>query len=273
VASPFSARQGADNTKDDVVAIRTGVVALRLGDCCRASSGVCDKTEMSTSFQAIASLPPATREDLKRLLTGIEAAVLFACALLDIWRWQYSDPHLWIAFLPTLGASHVVHRDTLADLGLGRASLGPSARLALPLMLALYLPLAAYGLASGRLHLLWPHFAALTYFLSYGAWCVIQQYLTQSYFHNRLMRVIRNRHISSALVGVMFGAAHIPNPVLMPVTAIAGFIFSEIFARHRNIWPLALAQTVGGFLVAAVSPAWLIHNMRVGPGYYFWGLR
>jgi len=228
---------------------------------------------MSTSLQAIDTPSPSKREELKRLLTGCEAAAFFACVLLDIWRWQYSHPHLWIAFLPWLAASNLVHRDTLATLGLGRIAMGASARMVLPIMLAFYIPMVIYGLASGRLHLLRPGLAVPLYFVSYGTWCVCQQYLTQSYFHNRLMRVIRNRHLSSALVAVMFGAAHIPNPVLMVVTTLAGFIFSEVFARHRNIWPLALAQTVGGFLVAALTPAWLIHNMRVGPGYFFWGIR
>ena len=37
--------------------------------------------------------------------------------------------------------------------------------------------------------------------------------------------------------------------------------------------PLALAQTVGGFLAAALAPASAIHNMRVGTGYLFYGLR
>jgi hypothetical protein len=228
---------------------------------------------MSTSIQEIGALSPATREELKRLLTGLEAAAVFACALLDIWRWQHSHPHLWIAFLPVFAASHILHRDTIADLGLGKMNLGANARLSLPIMLAFYIPMVLYGLASGRFHLLWPTPAAGLYFLSYGSWCVCQQYLTQSYFHNRLMRAIRNRHLSSAVTAVMFGAAHIPNPVLMVATTVAGFIFSEVFARYRNIWPLALAQTVGGFLIAGLVPAWLIHNMRVGPGYFFWRIR
>jgi membrane protease YdiL (CAAX protease family) len=130
-----------------------------------------------------------------------------------------------------------------------------------------------FGLASGRLAFVAPGKAALVYFLSYGLWCLAQQYLAQSYFHHRLMSIMANRHLSSLLVAVMFGAAHIPNPVLMIATTIAGFIFAEMFARHRNIWPLALAHVVGGFLAAALTPAALIHNMRVGPGYFFWGLR
>ena len=87
------------------------------------------------------------------------------------------------------------------------------------------------------------------------------------------MLVIRNRHVSSALVGIMFSATHIPNLILMVATLVAGFVFAEVFARHRNIWPLALAQAVGGLLLAAVSPDALIHHMRVGPGYFFYGIR
>jgi membrane protease YdiL (CAAX protease family) len=109
--------------------------------------------------------------------------------------------------------------------------------------------------------------------LGYGAWCAFQQYLAQSYFNNRLMEVVRNRHLSSLLVGIIFGSAHIPNLILMVATTVAGFVFAEVFARHRNIWPIALAQAVGGLLIAAVAPASLIHNMRVGPGYLFYGLR
>jgi membrane protease YdiL (CAAX protease family) len=87
------------------------------------------------------------------------------------------------------------------------------------------------------------------------------------------MLVIRNRHVSSALVGIMFSATHIPNPILMIATLVAGIVFAEVFARYRNIWPLAFAQAVGGLLLAAISPDALIHHMRVGPGYFFYRIR
>lgn len=226
---------------------------------------------MNTSRAATAN--PIISDDLIRLLTGLEAVAMFACVLLFIWRWQYTHPHLWILLLAIVFATHFVHRDTLRDLGLTRLELRPSAELVLPIMLGLYIPLVIYGFAVARLKLTAPGFNALTYFLGYGSWCAAQQYLMQSYFHNRLMAAVRNRHLSSLLAAVMFGAAHIPNPVLMVATTIAGFVFAEVFAHHRNIWPLALAQTVGGFLVAAIAPPSLIHNMRVGPGYLFWNIR
>jgi membrane protease YdiL (CAAX protease family) len=87
------------------------------------------------------------------------------------------------------------------------------------------------------------------------------------------MAVLGSSHVSSLAVALMFGSAHIPNPVLMVVTTLGGFLLAEIYARHPNIWPLALAHAVGGLLIAAITPPSLIHNMRVGPGYFFYRLR
>ena len=91
-------------------------------------------------------------------------------------------------------------------------------------------------------------------------------------FHHRLESLSPNGHLNSALVALIFGAAHIPKPILMVATTLSGFLLAETFARHRSIFPLAQAQAVGSFLIAALSPASLIHNMRVGPGYFFVGL-
>jgi membrane protease YdiL (CAAX protease family) len=169
--------------------------------------------------------------------------------------------------------SHFLHRDTLRSLGLSLAGMRANAQLVLPIALAFYIPLLAYGFARHTLTLVPVNGHAVESLLGYGAWCAFQQYLAQSYFHNRLMEAVRSRHLRSLLVGIIFGSAHIPNPILMVATTVAGFVFAEIFARHRNIWPIALAQAVGGLLLAAVSPASLMHNMRVGPGYLFYGLR
>jgi hypothetical protein len=178
-----------------------------------------------------------------------------------------------MALLAFILVSHVLHHDTVRGLGLGRSGLRPCAQWVLPLAILLCLPMLYYGFAFHRLVLLRPNWQSLVLLLGYGCWCAFQQYLTQSYFHNRLMLVIRNRHISSGLIGIMFSATHIPNLILMVATLIAGYVFAEVFARYRNIWPLALAQAVGGLLIAAIAPDAVIHHMRVGPGYLFYGIR
>jgi hypothetical protein len=207
------------------------------------------------------------------IATAIEVSLILAGILIYIWRWQHTHPRVWIVLFALILASHALHRDTLRELGLGGNALRASAQWVLPLAALLYLPILFYGFKHHDLAFLLPSWQSLLLLLGYGCWCAFQQYLTQSYFHNRLMLVIRNRHVSSALVGIMFSATHIPNVILMVATLIAGWVFAEVFSHYRNIWPLALAQAVGGLLLAAVAPDSLIHHMRVGPGYFFYGIR
>jgi hypothetical protein len=208
-----------------------------------------------------------------QLATTAEILAVYAGILFYIWRWQYTHPASWVLLWAVVLVSHVAHRDTLRDMGFGVAELRASAQVVLPLALILFTPLVIYGVLAHRLLAIEPTVHAWLSLGGYALWCVAQQYLTQSYFHRRLMKVIRSPLLCSATVGLMFGGAHIPNPVLMVATTLGGFIFAEVFRRHPNIWPLALAQAVGGFLIAAVTPAALIHNMRVGPGYFFYGIR
>jgi hypothetical protein len=229
---------------------------------------------MSTITSTGGFAPASAAPLLPRLATASELLLFFAGILLYIWRWQYTYPWICILLFAGMLLTHVLHGDTARELGLTITNLGANARIALPLALPLYLPLVAYGFARHALVLgVAPTRHALGWFAGYGMWCTFQQYLMQSYFHNRLMSVIEKRHLTSLLVAIMFGGTHIPNPILIVATTAGGFMLAEIFAHHRNIWPLALAQTVGGILIAAVSPAALIHNMRVGPGYFFYGIR
>jgi hypothetical protein len=207
------------------------------------------------------------------ICSALEVMLVYAGIVTYIWRWRSTYPHFWMVLLGVVLVSHSLHHDTFRSLGLSFTGMRANAQAVLPIALAFYIPLLVFGFARRALTFVPVNRHAAASLLGYGIWCAFQQYLAQSFFHNRLMEVVRNRHLSSLLVGIMFGSVHIPNPILMVATTVAGFVFAEVFARHRNIWPIALAQAVGGLLVAAVSPASLIHNMRVGPGYFFYGLR
>lgn len=205
--------------------------------------------------------------------TALEVSLVYAGILYYVWLWRFTHPRLWMLILGIILVSQLARRDSLGALGLAPSQLWASAQIVLPLAAVAYVPLLVYGLVRHSLILIAPGMETLTLLVRYGTWCLIQEFLTQSYFHNRLMTVIQNPHRRSLVIALMFGAAHIPNPVLMVVTTIGGFCLAEIFARHRNIWPLALAHAVGGLLLAALLPKPLLHNMRVGPGYFFYGLR
>lgn len=210
--------------------------------------------------------PPGRR--WTRAATALELLWVYACILLYIWRWQGEHPFLWIPLLAFIIFTHFLHHDTLREMGLTFHEMRGNATIILPLAAVIYGAAIIHALATHQLRLFWPGEATWGRFVGYAVWCCFQQYLAQSYFHRRLMRVVHTRHLAPVLVGVMFGGAHIPNLVLIVVTTVGGIILAEVFASHPNIWPLALAQAVGGLLIAALVPAALIHNMRVGPGYF-----
>lgn len=228
---------------------------------------------MSQVVTAVDGNAGGTSRGSLAVATACEVPLIFAGILAYIWRWQHTFHDAWIMLFALILLSHALHRDTLRALGLGLKEMRASAQWVLPLAILFYLPMLVYGWWYHRLEAIFPNGQAVLSLFGYGIWCAFQQYLTQSYFNNRLMLVIHNPHVSSVLVGIMFGAAHIPNPILTIATFVAGFIFAEVFARHRNIWPLALAQAVGGFLLGAVSPESMIHHLRVGPGYLFYGIQ
>jgi membrane protease YdiL (CAAX protease family) len=70
------------------------------------------------------------------------------------------------------------------------------------------------------------------------------------------------------VAGFIFGLLHWPNPVLLPLTALAGGVMSWLFLKERNILPLAAGQAVLGSLVWWAFPLQWHHSMRVGPGYW-----
>lgn len=205
-----------------------------------------------------------------RIITAAEVAAVYTGILLYIWRWHRPHPLVWIPILGFIVLSHALHRDTLRGMGLTKRQARESARIILPLAFSIYGAVAVWALLAHRLALPWPRHIAVGSAATYAVWCCFQQRLMQSYFYRRLETVLRSPHLSTAVVALMFAGAHIPNIVLMAATLVGGFILSEVFARHPNIWPLALVQFAGGLLIAAVFPASLTHHMRVGPGYYSW---
>jgi hypothetical protein len=207
------------------------------------------------------------------LVTAIEVLSIYAGILFYIWRWQHTHPYFWMVLLGMVMLSQLLYRDRLQDMGLTRHELGPCARVVFPLLVAIAIPAAIIALWQRDWVIVLPYRFDWLSFTAYIIWCFFQQYLMQSYFHRRLRTIIKTPHLSSLAVAIMFAGAHVPSPVLMVATLAGGLMLAEVFVRHPNVWPLALAQAIAGFLIAVLTPATLIHHMRVGPGYYFYNLR
>jgi membrane protease YdiL (CAAX protease family) len=104
-------------------------------------------------------------------------------------------------------------------------------------------------------------------FGGYTIWALTQQFLLQGYFLVRLLRVFPNPTVAAAIAAVVFAIAHLPNPILTPITLFWGLVACLVFMRSRNIFPLAIAHAICGICIAVTIPASILHNMRVGLGY------
>ena len=104
-------------------------------------------------------------------------------------------------------------------------------------------------------------------FGGYAIWALFQQLLLQGYFLGRALRIIPNQNAAAVLAASVFALAHLPNPVLTPLTLIWGLTACLVYIRSRNVYPLAIAHAVFGICVAITVPASILHNMRVGLGY------
>lgn len=102
---------------------------------------------------------------------------------------------------------------------------------------------------------------------AYSVWSFIQEFLILDFFLLRFLRLLGGKWIAVAATAGLFAFAHVPNPVLAPMTVIWGFIVCGVFLRYRNLYTIALSHAILGICVAMSIPAAADHHMRVGFGY------
>ncbi len=203
-----------------------------------------------------------------RSLNLIEALAFSAYVGWYIWQLQTSNWSSWIVFPLWLAASFVLHRDTPRTLGWRADNFGNAAKRSAAVFVPFIIGLCFAGLVLGGLHRPFNHLLIPKHFFGYMAFCLLQQVGLNSYVTNRLFAATHSPLRASLIAGTIFAALHWPNPVLVPLTWIGGIAMSWLFARERNILPLALGQGILGALVWWAFPVAWHHAMRVGPGFY-----
>lgn len=218
------------------------------------------------------AVAPAPRTLRFQITAAMEAVGVFAACQFFLWRLSWTHRKLWFLILAYLIFSVWRRRDSLYELGLRPSrDLGASRWMALGVLVA-GVPILAYGAVHGQVRIMLPDWEAILQFLGYTWWCVLQQFALQSFMHNRLLDASRSRHFSSLMLGVIFGSLHLPNPVLTIATFVGGIAMGEVFARYRNIYLLALGQAIVSTVLFVSFPDAWHHRLRVGPGYFRWGL-
>lgn len=220
-----------------------------------ALDGALDHTHRSMTADLSCELShvPVTARSL------LEAFAFTAVVLLDIW--VLHSRTWWGDALPGIFA--------LVSLLLHREPLGLGMREFIEALIAwrfVFAGCAAVVIAGCFLtaHPLYLLYRGGAYFL----WCVLQQMLLQSMIYRRIRIVLGASWSASLLSGMLFAAAHIPNPVLVPATFFWGTMATRLFERRPTILAIALLQTLLSSLLIWLTPPGLHHQFRVGPGYW-----
>ena len=198
---------------------------------------------------------------------AIEVAIAYLLILSVIWTPRPLQRFLWIAAAAAVALILWKSFVGWKTMGFTTVNLGRS----LWIVGAALLVAAVAILVAARLHTLYlPAGGPLVFigtYVAYAIWTGVQQFLLQGFFLLRLIRLTPKGVIAALAAAALFGAAHLPNPVLAPITLVWGFAACLLFLRYRNIYPLMLAHAILGITVAIAVPGRVDHNMRVGLGY------
>ncbi|HUN62858.1 MAG TPA: CPBP family intramembrane glutamic endopeptidase [Candidatus Sulfotelmatobacter sp.] len=197
----------------------------------------------------------------------VEALAFGGFVSVYIWKLQTEAPWTWSLMLIWLLVSFVIRRDTPKTMGWRADNLWPATKRAAWFFGISSLLICFGGLFLGMLHRLPEHLMDAKRFGGYFAFCLLQQVGLNSFLMNRLLAAFEKAEPAALVAGLVFGALHWPNPVLVPLTFIGGVAMAWLFAKDRNILPLTLGQALLGSLVWWAFPIAWHHSMRVGPGY------
>ncbi len=207
---------------------------------------------------------PFARRSRRRVLLEI----VFVYGFIVVMEWMPLRWHreLWIT--ATVGVALVVRAsfEGWQAIGFRKANFRESLWVA---GVALAMTAAAFTV-SGRLHVLHVPNGFLPYiaiYIPYTIGAILQQFLLQCVILLRLLRLIQRPVMAALVASVLFAMAHLPNPVLTPITLVLGFASCLVFLYYRNIYPLMIAHVILGVAVSMSVPRVVDHNMRVGLGY------
>ena len=190
-----------------------------------------------------------------------------------IWKLQADAPWTSWVMLVWLVGSYVLRRDTRKSIGWRADNLWSATVRAAKFFGVSCLAIFATGVCLGMLHRSAQHAIEPRRLGSYLAFCLLQQVALNSLVTNRLLAAFDGKvGPAVAIAGLVFGALHWPNPVLVPITLIGGVGMAWLFAKARNIVPLAAGQAVLGSLIWWALPLAWHHSMRVGPGFWSYKL-
>jgi CAAX prenyl protease-like protein len=196
----------------------------------------------------------------------VELAIAYGLILLVIWTPRTWQRHLWWITAAVIGIIACISFDSLKAMGLTTVnffrSLWVTGAALLVAALALFIAVELH-----TLHLPSGPILFIKIYWEYALWACVQQFLLLGFFLPRFLRLMPGTNSAAILAACLFAFAHLPNPILTPITLIWGLVACLLFLHYRNLYPLAMAHAIVGISIAITIPGPVDHNMRVGLGY------
>lgn len=166
--------------------------------------------------------------------------------------------------------SHRMRRETLRDLGFRADNFLRALKLLiLPVLVFAGFSLIVGWRLGGQINFWrWHANRYLVVQLLIGfLWALAQQYVLQGFLNRRAM-IFSSPWASILLVGVIFGALHLPNLWLAVITLLAGAVWAAVYQRAPNLFALAISHAVMTWFMVSTLPPSLLQHLRVGLRYF-----
>ena len=147
--------------------------------------------------------------------------------------------------------------------GLRRSALWPALRGAAAFTLPAVLVLCVVGSTLGAVPRRANPWGDLAFLLP---WAAGQQFALQTVLL-REAQAATSRRQGILLAAAVFGALHLPNPFLAPVTLVAALAWCWVYDRHPNLLPLALSHAFCTLAILYCFDPKITGRLRVGYSY------
>jgi membrane protease YdiL (CAAX protease family) len=191
-------------------------------------------------------------------------AAILACILVYVWL---VEPNLAHGVVVAPGAIVVIlavwHNLRHGGWGFSWPALSPGLWRAFAVTLPAVLLILGAGAAVGTLHDRRDFLGSLAPLVLWGA---AQQWVLQTVVLREAQRA-SSRTKGILIAALLFGAVHLPNPFLAPVTAGAALVWCWLYDRHPNIIPLALSHGLATLAIRYAFDEAITGRLRIGASY------
>lgn len=191
-------------------------------------------------------------------------AAIMACVLGYVWIIEPNVSRSAVIIPSAVVVILTAWHDLLhQEWGFSWSALLPGLWRALAVTFVAVLLIVGAGAAIGTLHDRRDFLGSLAPLVLWGG---AQQWVLQTVVFREAQRT-SSRAKGSVIAAVLFGAVHLPNPLLAPLTGAAALIWCRLYDRHPNIVPLALSHGLGTLALRYAFDERIIGHLRIGAAY------